>query len=45
MYKKYNFEPKSLSPYQARLSGGLKSILEKLAPMLIIAATFAFLWK
>jgi len=37
MYKKYNFEPKSLSP--------LNSVLEKLTPLLIIAATFVWLWK
>lgn len=37
MYKKYNFEPKNLSP--------LKTALEKLTPLLIIAATFIWLWR
>lgn len=37
MYKKYNFEPKTLSP--------LSVILEKLTPLLILAAVFSFLWK
>jgi len=34
MYKKSNFKAKSLSP-----------ILERLTPLLIIAATFVWLWK
>lgn len=34
MDKKYNIKAKSLSP-----------ILEKLTPLLIIAATFIWLWK
>jgi len=34
MYKKYNSEPNKLSP-----------ILERLTPLLIVAATFIWLWK
>ena len=34
MYKKYNFSFKTLSP-----------LLEKLTPLLIIAATFVWLWR
>jgi len=37
MYKKYNFEPKTLSP--------LSIILERLTPLLILAATFVWLWR
>jgi hypothetical protein len=34
MYKKYNFQANSLSP-----------LLEKLTPLLIVAATFIWLWR
>lgn len=48
MYKKYNSEPKSLSPLSIRRSFNevdYKPILEGLTPFLIIAATFIWLWK
>lgn len=42
MYKKYNFKPKSLSP-----NGNFKfsNLAEKIAPLLLIAASFIWLWK
>ncbi len=52
MYKKYNFQPKSLSP---RDHHGLNAadnkkfdisiLAEKLVPFLIIATGFVWLWK
>lgn len=42
MYKKYNFQPKSLSP---RHHFDISLFAEKLVPFLIIAAAFSFLWK
>lgn len=52
MYKKYNFQPKSLSPrdHHSFYAGGNKkldisTLAEKLVPFLIIATGFVWLWK
>lgn len=42
MYKKYNFQPKSLSPNK---KFDISIIAEKLVPFLIIATSFLWLWK
>jgi len=42
MYKKYNFQPKSLSP---RRRFDISLLAEKLVPFLIIVTTFVWLWQ
>lgn len=48
MYKKYNSKANSLSPLSFRQNdsgSGLSVFLERLTPLLILAASFIWLWK
>lgn len=45
MYKKYNFQPKSLSPQSGSKRFDISVLAEKLVPFLIIVTSFLWLWK